>query len=270
MIMRYPSAYGRAMVSMTELKRRYSGDMEPEFARRLFAWIASKEGAVGIGSGWRPTPSNISAASRAGRSFHQTQTFADGSRHFCAVDLVVPTADKHSSGGVPAASVPLQGSREAEVWGVHANVGTPGKKGFESWHVQPIEIDGFSAWANSGRVRPTPNRDVPGNPGRVRRPKSVGGELGSFAPEFSAYGLYPVQPDKGEVSRDSRPQPDDLVRYLQGVMTNQCRLSGIDIDGFFGDQTAKGVIEVQKWNNLEQTGRCDAATWDAIDAYAAI
>lgn len=267
--MKYPSGYGRAIVSMAELKRRYAGDMEPEFARRLFAWIASKEGAVGIGSAWRPSPHSASKASRAGISFHQTQTFGDGSRHFCAVDLVVPTADKHSSGAVPVSLIPLQDSKEAEKWGVHVNVLVPGKKGFESWHMQPIEIDGFGSWANSGRPRPVAHRDVPGNPRKVTQPKPVGGELGSFAPEFSAYGLYPVQPDKDEVSRESS-QPNDLTRYLQGVMTNQCRLSGIDIDGTFGDKTETGVAEIQKWNGLDQTGRCNSATWGIVDTYASV
>lgn len=267
--MNYPTGYGSANVSMSELKRQYSGDMEPEFARRLFAWIASKDGAVGIGSGWRPNPSNVSAASRAGKSFHQTQTFGDGSRFFCAVDLVVATADKHSSGAVPVNLVPLQGSTAAKEFGVHVNVGKPGESGFESWHMQPIEIDGFDAWANSGRIRPAAGRVVPGDPRRVKQPAVVGGELGFFAPAFGAYGLYPLNPNKAEVGRASGPRPDDLVKYLQGVMTNRCRLSGLDIDGLFDARTEECVIAVQSWNGLEQTGRCDSATWTRIDAYAA-
>lgn len=37
----YPTGYGTAKVSLDELKERYVAGMEPEFARRLFAWIAS-------------------------------------------------------------------------------------------------------------------------------------------------------------------------------------------------------------------------------------
>lgn len=261
----YPVGYGTARVSFTELKRRYSGGMEPEYARRLFAWIASKGGAVGIGSGSRPNPSNVSAASRAGQSFHQTQTFSDGSRYFCAVDLVhVNGGNRHRT--IRWSEVPEEGSSEARKWGLHCNVQSPQ----EPWHMQPIEIDGFHGWANSGRRRPAPGYRIPGDPGKVRQPKAIGGELGHFSPEFSAYGLYPLDPNKAEVNRDTRPRPTDLVRYLQGVLTNQCRLGTVDIDGYFGEQTQGAVKEVQAWNRIDRHGRCDAATWKCIDAYATL
>lgn len=268
--MNYPSGYGTAMVPMTELIRQHSGNMEPEFARRLFAWIASKNGEIGIGSGWRQNPSNVSEASKKGMSFHQTQTFGDGSRQFCAVDLVVRTQDKHSSGDVPAGLVPLQGSPEAQAFGVHINVGEQNKPGFESWHMQPIEIDGFESWAKKGRVRPAAGRAVPGDPGPIQQPVTVGGELGFFSPAFGAYGLYPLNPNKGELSRQSQPQPNDLIRYLQGVMINRCRLGGLDVDGLFDERTEKCVKSVQRWNGLPETGQCDLATWMRIDAYTAI
>lgn len=261
---RYPVGYGTAMVSFAELKRRYAGNMEPEYARRLFAWLESKDGAVGIGGASRPNPSNTSQASKLGRSFHQIQTFADGSRYFCAVDLV----HVNSSGGkhrtIQWSEVPEQGSAEATRWGLHCNVQKPE----EPWHIQPIELDGYGTWENHGRPRPKAGYTIPGNPGKLRQPKPVGGDLGNFVPESSEYGLYPAKSGKGEVSRDSRPRPDDRVRYLQGVLTNQCHLAGIDIDGYFGDMTEGGVLAVQKWNGLAEHGRCDEATWAAIDAYA--
>lgn len=270
MATRYPVGYGTAHVSLDELKHRYIDGMEPEYARRLFAWIESKDGAVGIGSAWRPNPSNVSHASRLGRSFHQTQSFADGTKHFCAVDLVVETAGKHTSGGVPIDLVPLQGSDEARQWGVHVNIGTPGKPGFESWHMQPVEIDGWDAWANAGRRRPIPGHALPVGAAQVAPQRSTGDLVGPFAPEFSEYGLYPLDRDKPEVFHGSRPRPHDLVRYLQGVMRNQCLLTTVEIDGYFGDDTERAVRAVQQWNKLTESGRCDRATWACIDAYASI
>jgi peptidoglycan hydrolase-like protein with peptidoglycan-binding domain len=267
---RYPVGYGTASVSFDELKRRYSGGMEPEYARRLFAWIESKNGAVGIGSAWRPNASTVSQASRNGKSFHQTQTFADGTKHFCAVDLVVPTNGKHTSGGVPVDIVPIQGSREARRWGVHVNIGTPGKPGFESWHMQPIEIDGWGTWADAGRNRPVPGYDLPVDVPAVTPPPSIDASVSPFAPEFSEYGLYPLDVGKIVVHRESQPRPHDLVRYLQGVLRNQCRLTTVEIDGYFGDDTKAAVKAIQRWNRLTEHGRCDSATWACIDAYASV
>ncbi len=261
----YPVGYGRATVSFAELKRRYSGGMEPEYARRLFAWIASKDGAIGIGSASRPTPHHVSRASREGKSFHQLQTFGDGQKFFSAVDLV-----HVNPGGVhraPQWSESIeQDSAAARTWGVHCNVQRPS----EPWHMQPIEIDGYQSWVNNGRPRPEANRTVPGNPPRVSQPKPVAGDLGIFDPNRSEYGLFPVKAPKDEVDRALTPRPNDLVRYVQGVLTNQCNLAGIDIDGYFGDITEGGVKSVQRWNGLEAHGRVDAATWAAIDAYADI
>lgn len=267
---KYPVGYGTARVSFDELKRRYSGELEPEYARRLFAWLKSKDGAIGIGSAWRPNASNVSQASRLGRSFHQTQTFADGTKHCCAVDLVVPTAGKHTSGGVPTGLVPIQGSTEARQWGVHINIGTPGKPGFESWHMQPIEIDGWATWANAGRKRPIRGYDLPVDASVITPPPSIDDSVSPFAPEFSEYGLYPLDARKAVVHRDSKPRPHDLVRYLQGVMRNQCRLTNVEIDGYFGNDTKTAVTAVQRWNRLTENGRCDSATWACIDAYASV
>lgn len=261
----YPVGYGTATVSFAELKRRYSGGMEPEFARRLFAWLASNDGAIGIGSASRPTPHPVSRASRLGRSFHQLQTFADGSRHFCAVDLVhINPGSVHRA---PRWSESIeQGSSAARKWGLHCNVQRPS----EPWHMQPIEIDGYQSWVNNGRPRAAPNYEVPGNPSKVTQPKPIAGDLGVFDPDRSEYGLFPAKVDKAEVDRQFRPRPSDLVRYLQGVMTNQCNLAGIDIDGIFGQITEGGVKSVQEWNGIDAHGRVDSVTWGAIDAYATI
>lgn len=261
---RYPVGYVTATVTLAELKRRYSGNMEPEFARRLFAWIESKGGSVGIGGASRPNPSDTSEASRLGRSFHQIQTFADGSRHFCAVDLVHLASSGGQHRTIQWSEVPKEGSAEATTWGLHCNVQKPQ----EPWHIQPIELDSFGAWERLGRPRPQAGYELPGNPGKITQPQPVGGDLGVFMPEFSKYGLYPANLDKDQIDRKSKPRPSDLVRYLQAVLANQCHLVGIAIDGYFGDATERGVRAVQRWNGLDQTGRCDPDTWTCVDLYA--
>ena len=85
---RYPFGYGRGTKTMDELHDRYSGHAHPEFWRRLAAFLESRNGEMGIGSLYRVTPSNVSAASRAGHSFHQSQRFASGLVKSSAADLV--------------------------------------------------------------------------------------------------------------------------------------------------------------------------------------
>lgn len=149
----YPVGYGDEMVSLDELVRRHGPSMHPAYARRLWLWIEAT--GIGIGGGWRPTPSNTSAASQAGKSFHQSQRFASGYIGFCAVDLVVavpgaihraPTWDE----------VPAQGGSWAAECGLHANVSG------EPWHLQPVEIDGYDSWTRAGR--PDPDSNYPPNP----------------------------------------------------------------------------------------------------------
>lgn len=141
----YPIGYGTGLVTMQRLRERYEPKMHPEFARRLFRWIEAQGGHVGIGGGWRDNGSQPDKPGFApeGKSFHQFQTFPSGT-FYCAVDLVcrngsaVHRAPKWSE-------VPVQGSGSSLYWGVHANVST------ESWHMQPIEIDGWQTWVNMGK-----------------------------------------------------------------------------------------------------------------------
>lgn len=153
----YPSGYGHDMLTLDELIDEHGVDMHPEYARRLFAWIESQGGAIGIGDGWRPNPSDTSQASREGKSFHQTQRFGSGIYGFCAVDLVhVDGSNVHRA---PYWSeVPVQGGDDAPIWGVHGNVAD------EPWHMQPIEIDGYQSWCDNGRPDPVTNYPLPTDP----------------------------------------------------------------------------------------------------------
>lgn len=146
----YPIGYGREMVPMDELRHRtYPDKIEPEFADLGFAWIEAQGGLVGIGGSWRSVQPVAPGFAPPGMSFHETQEFEDGTLWYMAWDLVVARpllphrAPKWSE-------VPKQGSAEALLWGVHANVDD------ESWHLQHIDIDGYTGWVNAGRRRPTP------------------------------------------------------------------------------------------------------------------
>jgi len=150
----YPTRYGTRLVTLADLKAEHHPDkMHPEFARRLFAWIESQGGKVGIGGSWRDdgTQPDKPGFAPEGKSFHQYQQFPSGV-YFAAVDLVV-----RDPGKVHRAprwdEVPVQGSAQAKFWGVHCNVST------ESWHMQPVinhipgydGLDGWQGWINQGQ-----------------------------------------------------------------------------------------------------------------------
>lgn len=169
MVTLYPSGYDRSLVTIEQLRARWRKapdgrtEMEPEYEARLFAWIVAQGGQIGIGSSGRNFGESTSSATIAGKSFHQRQRFAGGTYWFAAVDLVARNPGKvHRA---PSWSeVPVQGSTQALSWGVHSNVGTPGQADAESWHMQPVEIDGFDTWVAMGRPRPKANRPRPATP----------------------------------------------------------------------------------------------------------
>lgn len=188
--MLYPMGYGTQLVTMAQLRARHEPRMHPEFARRLFEWIEDQDGLIGIGGGWRATGSQPDKPGFApeGESFHQNQRFPGG-LWYAAVDLVARNDagllrrifSLNGSAANPDAStlkrlatvakvhraptwseVPPQGSDWAARVGVHANVGTPGARGSESWHVQPVELDGWGRWVNAGRPDLQSNYPTPG------------------------------------------------------------------------------------------------------------
>jgi hypothetical protein len=154
----YPSGYATSMVTLSQLKARHMNHMHPAFAERLFPWIESQGGFIGIGGGYRVTQPVKPGFAPPGKSFHEGQRFASGLVAYCAVDLVhVNPGGNHRA---PAwAEVPKQGSAWAAAVKVHCNVTG------ESWHMQPIEIDGYDSWVAAGRpdpkMAPPPPKPVP-------------------------------------------------------------------------------------------------------------
>lgn len=253
MATQYPYGYGRGLDTLEGLERRYGAPMHPEYRRRLFAWLASRGGDIGIGGGWRPTPSDTSQASRNGRSFHQSQRFSSGLFVIAAVDLVHRNGDRvHRS---PTwAEVPRQGSGHSDIerFGLHANVNN------EPWHLQPVELDGWQTWASMGRRDPRrlEHLDAPTFPTPVgARPNLAAGE----------FGLYPLDQAKPRLRRGIEAEH---VGYAQAVIKLKAG-HDIVIDDRFGQQTERSVLMVQRYFDLPTDGVIGPQTWAILD-YCAV
>jgi hypothetical protein len=138
----YPDGYGTSMITLDEMKAKHGPKMHPEFERRFFAYIAAHNGRLGVGGGWRHR-SDISAASAAGKSFHQDQRYASGFVGYAAVDLVHVADGKHRA---PTWAE----TADAPTWGLHTFIKVPN----EPWHIQCVEMRGFDSWERAGRPDP--------------------------------------------------------------------------------------------------------------------
>jgi hypothetical protein len=153
-----PFGYGTSFKALGDLDKWLREHHHPEYVRRLVSWLATKGGQVGVGGGWRDDGSQPDKPGFApeGKSFHQNQCYDDGFIGACAVDLVaVNPGQVHRA--PDWSEVAAQGSTEAATWGVHSNVSS------ESWHMQPVEIDGWQTWMDNGCPCPQANYPIPGN-----------------------------------------------------------------------------------------------------------
>lgn len=142
----YPDGYGTSMLAFDQVVAKHGPKMHPEFKRRFFAYLKAKDGLLGVGGGWRST-SQISAASAAGKSFHQDQRFASGFVGYAAVDLVTtdgPDANNSHDGVTWAMTA------DAWRWGLHTFIKVPN----EPWHIQCVEMRGWQTWVDLGRPDP--------------------------------------------------------------------------------------------------------------------
>lgn len=148
----YPDGYGTNRITLSEMKAKHETKMHPEFARRFFDYIESKQGLLGVGGGWRATGTQPDKSGFApeGKSFHQSQTFASGIVGYCAVDLVKGNGtNRHVS---PAWS----DTEDAPQFELHTFISG------EPWHIQPIEIRGWQTWKNAGSPDPVSTYIAPG------------------------------------------------------------------------------------------------------------
>ena len=144
----YPTDYRTSMVTMDVLVARHGGRLHPEFHRRLFAWIESMDGLIGIGQTYRAVQPDKPGFAQPGRSFHEIQEFASGLKVVAAVDLVA-TAAKGNPNPVHR-SPTWPESATATIYGLHTFI-----KG-EPWHMQPTDgpSRGWLSWVKAGRPDP--------------------------------------------------------------------------------------------------------------------
>lgn len=172
--LRVPYKYANTYITLRGLEQVMVRSYNREYMRRFLGWLHYKNGNVGAGGLSRTEqPDKPGFAPSLQQSFHWAgQVYADGTTGACAVDTVfkdgADPGDAHD--GIAWAEVPIQGSAEAKLWGIHANVGVPGNG--ESWHIQPIEIDGHATWVKAGRPAPVPGYPIPAehDPYRITTP----------------------------------------------------------------------------------------------------
>lgn len=161
--LRVPYKYGNQYMSLRQLEQIMLRDYHVEYVRRFLGWLHYKDGNVGVGGLSRTEqPDKPGFAPSLLTTFHWAgQAYNDGTTGACAVDTVYKDGpdpgDAHD--GIAWREVPIQGSAEAVRWGIHANVGVPGDG--ESWHIQPIEIDGHASWVKAGRPAPVRGYSIP-------------------------------------------------------------------------------------------------------------
>lgn len=193
----YPYGYGTDRGSLDELKARYAGEMHPNYADCVFAWIESRGGRVGIGSAWRATQPSLPGFAPEGMSFHQDQLFASGFVGCAAVDLVhEDPGNKHRM--IRWDEVPAQGTADAAFWKVHCNVSQ------ESWHMQSINADGWVRWVSDGRPDPIGRTPAPPKP-----PDPV------FDPKHCKFAGWPKAEHK---ALKNEGDTGDAISYAQGVI----------------------------------------------------
>lgn len=269
----YPVGYGRDEMTLSQIAAKYGPNCEPTFFARFLAWLPTTGGKIGIGSGVRSVQPVGPTFAPGTKTFHMIQTYVDGTKWYSAFDLVCRTSNgkavatreqatgTHSSGAIPQSWVPLQGGAEANLRGVHINVGSPGSSGFEVWHLQPVEQDGYDSWAKAGRKRPDPNREFPGK----NKPPVPPVE----PPPVTAYADMPPMP-----TLTVYPQPNTMegwaVLQFQAWM-NRYHAQGnrypqVVVDGYYGPKTGDAVKAFQASKQLAPDGICGPGTWNAVVA----
>lgn len=98
-------------------------------------------------------------------------------------------------------------------------------------------------------------------------------ELPPFDPLNQKWGLWPIA-EKPMLSVSTPRFSGDVVRYLQSVIFFKAG-GDIEIDGYYGPQTAKRVTDLQLWCNVKlqspiELGVMTKETWNTVDYIAAM
>ena len=250
----YPMFYGTRLVTFDVLEATFSPKCHPEFWRRMKNFLLHQGGKFGIGGGWRAVGAqpDLSGFAPEGKSFHQSQLFKSG-LYFAAFDLVVVNPG-HVHRAPTWSEVPVQGKKFAYDYGIHANVGVPGARGSESWHHQPVELDGWDTWVAKGRPdidcsypiailapRPTPPQPpVPENPVITKE----------ITVEIKSRNLV-----EGCVGPD--------VKFFQ-LQLNNVAGQGLLLDGYYGPRMKEAVMNFQRFFKLTVDGNLGPKTQAAI------
>lgn len=247
----YPWGYGRTLVDMKTLQQKaFIHLMEPEFAKRLFAWVESRNGHIGIGGAVRFIQPVGPTFAPAGMSFHEQQKFGDNTIWFAAVDLVARNGNNVHRAPYWS-EVPKQGSGHKDIgdYGVHCNVNG------EPWHMQCMEMDGYTTWSKNGRRRPNPNFVVAGKPKPTPTPTP--------APTPKPSDEYKLGSRTLKLASPTMRGND--VRWVQQTLRNQGLT--ISVDSYYGRQTVDRVKSMQGWNGLTKDGIVGPKTWAVLFKY---
>lgn len=89
------------------------------------------------------------------------------------------------------------------------------------------------------------------------------GVLTSLPDEYRSYSslLYP-----GYIitTGASGKVVEQLQTYLKTIAANNPSISDVTVDGYYGEETKKAVLAVQKLEGIEQNGQVGVLTWNAI------
>ena len=249
----YPTGYGVRLVTFDVLRDTFEPRMHPAGAVRFFNFIYHQGGKFGAGGGFRVTQPVKPGFAKPGRSFHQKQKFPSG-EFYVAIDMVVVNPGyKHRAPRWD--EVPRQGTPPAIAYGWHANVGTPGSKGNEPWHGQPVPLDGWDAWVRDGRYDLdynypieifTPREQPPQPPVPTTPQPPVQGVIVEFTSRVITVGAR-----------------GNDVKFWQNQL-NDVGNQGLYVDGWFADRSSDAVKNWQIFFGLPVTGELDARTQRSI------
>lgn len=239
----YPIFYGTRLVTFEVLHATFAPFMHPEAETRHFNFILLNGGKFGIGGGYRETNPDLPGHAPNGKSFHQKQPFPSG-WYYVALDYVVVNPGYPHRAPL-SSEVPNQGGDLSYRLGMHMNVGVPGQSGYEPWHGQPIELDGWDAWASKGKpdilygypIQISQPRPQPPQPPVPSDPVTTKGVTVQFVSRDLVEGC--VGPD---------------VKFFQLQMNNIAG-QGLLLDGHYGAKTTQAVKNWQMFFKKTSDGK---------------